>query len=84
MRDVAFLLTGAGTWVGKSAYLTAKPMTIPKGKRAIGQAVSVNRVKVRGPGHPRVNLPAQHPFQFNAQRISSPKDVSGDSSLDYP
>ena len=27
-RDAAFLLTGAGTWVGKLAYLTADPMTI--------------------------------------------------------
>ena len=34
-RDATFLLTGAGTWVGKLAYLTADPMTIQKGKRAI-------------------------------------------------
>ena len=27
-RDAAFLLMGAGTWVGKAAYLTANPMTI--------------------------------------------------------
>ena len=39
-RDAAFLLTGAGTWVGKSAYLTTDPMTIQEGKRAIAQAVS--------------------------------------------
>ena len=31
-RDAAFLLTGAGTWVWKSAYLTANPMTIQEGK----------------------------------------------------
>ena len=84
MRDAAFLLTRTGTWVGKSAYLTADPVTIPKGKRAIAQAVSANRVKARGPGHPCVNLPAQQPFQFNAQRVSPPKEVSGDCSLDYP
>ena len=30
-RDATFLLTGAGTWVGKSAYLTADPMTIQEG-----------------------------------------------------
>ena len=58
-RDATFLLTGAGTWVGKSAYLTADPMTIPEGKRAIAQAVSANRVKARGPGHPHANLLAQ-------------------------
>ena len=51
-RDATFLLTGAGTWVGKSAYLTADPMTIQEGKRAIAQAVSDNRVKVRGPDIP--------------------------------
>ena len=27
-RDAVFLLTGAGMWVGKAAYLTAHPMTI--------------------------------------------------------
>ena len=50
-RDAAFLLTGAGTWVGKLAYLTTDPMTIQEGKRAIAQAVSDNRVKARGLGH---------------------------------
>ena len=84
VRDAAFLLTGAGTWVGKSAYLTANPMTIPEGKRAIAQAVSNNRLKMRGLGCPHVNPPAQKPFQFNAQRVSPPKDVPGDCSSDYP
>ena len=83
-RDATFLLTEAGTWVGKSAYLTANPMTIPEGKRAIAQAVSDNRVKVRGPGCPHVNLPAQQPFQFNVQKVSLPKDVPGDCGSDYP
>ena len=49
-RDAAFLLTGAGMWVGKLAYLTADPMMIQVGKRAIIQAVSDHQVKVRGPG----------------------------------
>ena len=84
VRDAAFIITGTGTWVGKSAHLTANPMTIPEGKRAIAQAVSDNRVKTRGPGCPRVNLPAQQPFQFNAQRVSPLKDVPGDCSSDYP
>ena len=69
-RDATFLLTGAGMWVGKSAYLTADPMTIQEGKGAIAQAVSDHRVKVRGPGHPHVNLPAQQPFWFNPPRSS--------------
>ena len=64
-RDATFLLTGAGTWMGKSAYLTTDSMTIQEGKRAIAQAISDCWVKERGPGHPCVNLPAQQPFQFN-------------------
>ena len=69
-RDATFLLTGAGMWVGKPAYLTANPMTLQEGKRDITQAVSDNRVKARGPGCPRVKLPAQQPFRFNASRAS--------------
>ena len=51
-RDAAFLLTGAGMWVGKSAYLTANPVTLQEGRRAIAQAVSDNRVKARDPNVP--------------------------------
>ena len=61
-RDATFLLTGAGTWVGKLAYLTANPMAVQEGRRAIAQAISANRVKVRGAGHPRVNVLAQQAF----------------------
>ena len=74
-RDATFLLTGAGMWVGNLAYLTADPMTIQEGRRAIVQAISDNRVKARGPGHPPVNLPAQQPFKFNTPRASPPGDV---------
>ena len=73
--DATFLLTGAGTWVGKLAYLTANPMTIQEGKRTIAQAVLENRVKARGPGHPWVDLQAQWPFKFNTPRTSPPRDV---------
>ena len=75
-RDAAFLLTGAGTWVGKPAYLTANPMTLQEGRRAIARAILDHRVKARGPGHPRVNLPAQQPFRFNTSRASPPGDQS--------
>ena len=51
-RDATFLLTGAGTWVGKLAYLTANSMTIKEGRRAIAKAIMDNRVKARGPGCP--------------------------------
>ena len=84
-RDATFLLTGAGTWVGKLAYLTANPVTIQEeGRMAIAQAVSNNRIKARGPRHPHVNLLAQQPFQSNALRTSPPKDMSGDCRSDYP
>ena len=83
-RDAAFLLTGAGTWVGKATYLTANPITIQEDKRAIAQAISDSRVKARGLGHPHAKLPAQQPFWFNTHRDSPLKDVSGDCSSDYP
>ena len=75
-RDATFLLTGAGTWVGKLAYLTANPMTLQEGKRSITHTVLDHRVKARGPEHPRVNLPAQQPFRFNTARASPPGDQS--------
>ena len=34
-RDATFLLTEAGMWVGKSAYLATGPMTIQEGTWAI-------------------------------------------------
>ena len=83
-RDGTFLLTGTGTCIGKATYLTANPMTIQEGKRAIAQAISDNRVKARGPGCSQAKLLAQQPFCFNAHRASPPKDVSGDYSSDYP
>ena len=82
--DATFLLTGAGMWVGKLAYLTANPMTIHEGRRAIALAILDNRVKVRGPGCPHVNLPAHQPFHFNPLRNSPPKDMARDDSSDYP
>ena len=82
-RDTAFLLTGAGTWVGKLAYHTANMITIQEGKRVISQAVSDNRVKARGPRCPHMNLLAPQPFWFNTIRTSSQKDVSGDCGSDY-
>ena len=82
-RDATFLLTGAGMWVGKSAYFTADPMTIQEGRRAIDQAISGHQVKVRGPGCPHVNLPAQQPFWFDPRRSPPLKDTSGDGSSNH-
>ena len=83
-RDAAFLLTGAGTWVGKLAYLTPDPVTIHKGRSTIAQAISDNRVKLRGPGHHCVNLLAHQPFHFNPLRNSPPNDMPRDDGSDYP
>ena len=84
VRDATFLLTGAGTWVGKLAYLATDSMTIQEGKRAIAQTILDCQVKVRGPGHPHVNLLAGQSFWFNSPRGSPQKDASGDCSSDYP
>ena len=78
----AFLLTGARTWVGKLAYLTANPMTLQEGRRAIAQAISDHRVKPRGPGCPRVNLLAWQPFRFNTSRTPLPRDIPAHYSPD--
>ena len=77
-RDAAFLLTGAGTLVGKLAYITTDPMMIQEGQQAIAQAMTDHQVKARGSGCPHVNLPAQQPFRFDHPRGSPVKDVSGD------
>ena len=83
-RGATFLLTGAGTWVGKLAYLTTDPMTIQEGKRVIAQALMDCQIKERGPGHPCLNLPAQQTIQFNPLRSYPLKDMSGDGGSDYP
>ena len=77
--DAAFLLTGAGMWVGKLAYLATDLMTIQEGRQAIAQAITV---KARGPGCPRINLPVQQPFMFDPSRGSPMKDASGDGGSD--
>ena len=82
-RDAAFLLTGAGTWVGKPAYLATDLMTIPEDQWMIAQAVTNCQVKVRGLGHPCVNLPTQQPFRFDCPRDSHRKDTPGDASSDH-
>ena len=74
-RDAAFLITDAGTRVGKPACLTADPMMLQEGKWAITCAISDQRVKARGPGHPRVNPTAQQPFRFNISRTPPPGDL---------
>ena len=82
-RDATFLLTGAGMWVGKFAYLATDLMTIQEGRCAIAQAITDCQVKVRGPGHPCVNPLAQQPFRFDHPRGSPIKDAPGDGGSDH-
>ena len=82
-RGTTFLPTGTGMWVGKLAYLAGDPMMVQEGRQAIAQAITDYLVKVRGPGHPHVNLLAQQPFRFDPQRGSPIKDASGDGGYDY-
>ena len=58
-------------------------MTIQEGRWAIAQAVTDHQVKVRGPGHPHVNPPAQQPFRFDCPRGSPIKDASRDCGSDH-
>ena len=83
-RDATFLLTGAGTWVEKLAYLTADSMRIQEGKRAIAQTVLDHQVKARGPGNPHMNLSAQQPFWCNPLRSSPLKDANHPLSPHWP
>ena len=74
-RDAAFLLTGAGMWVGKPAYLAADPMTIQEGRQVIAQAITDCRVKARGPESPCVNLSTKQPFRFDCTGGSPLKET---------
>ena len=42
--------------LGKPAYLATDPMTLQEGQQPIAQAINDCQVKVRGLGHPCVNL----------------------------
>ena len=64
-RDTVFVLTGAGTWVGKPAYLVADPLTIQEGWWEITRAITKHWIKLRGPRHPLVNPSTPQPFRFN-------------------
>ena len=81
-RDATFLITGSSTWVGKPAYLTANPMTLLEGRRAITCTVFDQRVKARGLGCPRVNLTAQQPFRFDVSRTPPPKGLQSQRDSD--
>ena len=82
-RDVTFILTGVGTWVGKPAYLAAEPLTIQEGWQEIARAITKCQIKARGPGHPHVNLLTPQPFRFDQWGDSPQKDISRDANSDH-
>ena len=64
VRDAAFTLTGAGTWVGKLAHLAVNPLTIWEGWQVIAQAIMECCIGVIGPGHPHSHPTTPKPFRF--------------------
>ena len=82
-RDSAFVLTGAGTWVCKPAYLAIDPLTIQEAQWEIAQAITECQIKVRGPGHPCVNPLSPQPFRFDHPEDSPQKDTPRDANSDH-
>ena len=77
------MLTGAGTWVGKPAYLAAEPLTIQEVWQEIARALTKCQIKVRGSRHPHVNLSTPQPFRFDQQGDSPQKDTPRDANSDH-
>ena len=65
VRDTMFALTGAGTWVGKFAYLATDPLTKQEGQRAVTQAITECWIETKGPGQPCSQLLTPQPFRFH-------------------
>ena len=63
-RDTTFILTGAGTWVGKLTHLAADPLTIQEAWQVIAQAITKCQIGARGPGHPHSHLTTPQPFRL--------------------
>ena len=81
VRDTKFTLTGVGTWVGKSAYLAADPLTIQEGWWAIAQAITECQIEVRGPGWPCSQPLTPQSFQVPPFWGFSHKEQSGNASF---
>ena len=83
LKDATFMLTGAGTWVGKSAYLANDPLTIHEGQQAIAQAITECQIEARRPGQPCSHLSTPQPFIFHCSGDSPQKEHSGDAGFDH-
>ena len=82
-RDTAFMLTGAGTLVGKPAYLAADPLTIQAVWQEIAWVITECQIKVRGVGNPHVNPSTPQPFRLNHLGDSPWKDTPRDANSDH-
>ena len=82
-RDATFTFTGAGTWVGKPAYLATNPLPIQEAQWIITQAVTECWIEVRGLGWPCSHPLTQQPFRFYHPGDSPWKDCPGDSSFNH-
>ena len=83
VRDAVFMLTGAGTWVGKLAYLATGHWTIQEGQWAIAQTITEYQIEVRGPGQPRSHPSILQPFRFHHLGDSPWKEHSRDASFNH-
>ena len=82
-RDAMFILTGAGTWAGKLAYLATNPLTIQEGWWTIAQAITECQIEVRGPGQPHSHPLIPQPFRFHCPGDSPQKEHPRDARFDH-
>ena len=64
------MLSGAISWVGKQAQLSAKLASLCDGQCLITQAITEGHIKPRGSSHPHSISPTLIPFNFHNQDLS--------------
>ena len=65
-----FTLSGAISWVGKQAQLSANPASLGDCQWLIAQAIIEGHIEPRGPSHPHSMPPASTLFNFHNQDLS--------------
>ena len=80
--DAMFTLSGAISWVGKQAQLSAKPVSLGDGWQLIAQAITEGHIKPRGPGSPHSIPPPSTLFSFHNQD-SSPWPANFPASAEW-
>ena len=83
MRDAIFTLTGAGTWVGKSADLATDPLTIQEDWQVIAQAIMVCDIGAKGPGCPHSHQMTPQAFRFYHGDESPWEECIKDAGFDH-